>query len=101
MVAVEHTSVSFFFLHGSDEKIFGNLDFGWPQFFFHFLSPLCIENVASFYGDNLSLGNGGFREQAFAMNRAVFDFCFWRTIGEALHWFVLAACKVALSRPNR
>jgi hypothetical protein len=54
MIQVHHSTFTFFFRCRSDEKVFGDLNFGWPEFFAYFVTLVHCKNVATLYNHNFS-----------------------------------------------
>jgi len=54
MVQVHHATFTFVFRCGSDEKVFGDLNFGRPECFAYFVTLDLCKNVATLYDGNLS-----------------------------------------------
>ena len=54
MIQVHHATFTFVCRCGTDEKVFGDLNFGRPEFFSYLVTLVLGKNVATLYDYNLS-----------------------------------------------
>lgn len=76
VVKVHHASLALRLRRRADEQVFGDLNLGWPKTTFYFVSLSLGHDVASFYDDDLILGDGLAGEETLSIDVAAALFGF-------------------------